>query len=104
MKRRTGEPPKTHYRADDRCFQSNGAWYFSTRECIDVGPYPTRQSAEYAIAKLTNLLSGVQGSDAASKVINEFKQFIKVTSGYNADGGRPPRSDRIGRRTKTNGP
>jgi hypothetical protein len=97
MKRRAGEPPKTHYRGADRCFQSNGVWYFSTRECIDVGPYPTRHAAEYAIGKLTALLKDVKGSDAASKVIKEFKQFVKLTSGYNADSGRPPRSDRIGR-------
>jgi hypothetical protein len=98
MKRRAGEPPKTHFRAPDRCFQSNGVWYFSTREFIDVGPYPTRHAAEYAITKLTALLKDVKGSDAASKVIKEFKQFVHVTSGYNADSERPPRSDRISRR------
>jgi len=97
MKNRAGEPPKIHYRVADRCFKSNDAWYFSTRECIDVGPYPTQNAAEYEVTQLTNLLSDVKGTGAASKVIKEFKQFVNVSSGYDADSGRLPKSDRIDR-------
>jgi hypothetical protein len=56
---RNGETPLRRFRAPDRCFQSNGQWYFATREGIDVGPFRTRAAAEAAVARLTQHLRGV---------------------------------------------
>jgi len=76
MKYRAGEPPKSHYRADDRCFMSNGQWYFGTREGIDVGPYASREAAEFAIARLIKQLEGVADREEAIKVVRQFLLFI----------------------------
>ena len=42
---RKHEAGRTWYRSD-RVFCSNGAWYFHTREGVDVGPYSTQFDAE----------------------------------------------------------
>ena len=76
MKYRDGEAPKSHYRADDRCFMSNGKWFFSTREGIDVGPYASREAAEFAIARLIKQLDGVTEADEAVKVVRQFLLLI----------------------------
>ncbi len=31
---------------NDRVFHNKNGWYFATREGLDLGPYPTRESAE----------------------------------------------------------
>ena len=58
--RRKGEPPGgRHFRSSDRFLMANGAWYFTTREGIDVGPFQTRPDAVKACDRLIELLRTV---------------------------------------------
>lgn len=47
-KKRRGESAPYPFRST-RIFNANGAWYFSTREGEDVGPFPDRQEAEASL-------------------------------------------------------
>jgi uncharacterized protein DUF6316 len=73
--RRKGEPPGGHYYRSDRFFMANGAWYFSTREQIDVGPFQTRIDAVEAAEKLIAILRGEPDSESARKAIHDFIAF-----------------------------
>ncbi len=42
---RKGEELKVQFRSS-RVYQVDDAWYFSTREGINLGPYATREDAE----------------------------------------------------------
>ncbi len=42
---RSGEEPKTHFRTD-RFYRSDGQWFFTTREKIEVGPFSSREEAD----------------------------------------------------------
>jgi len=35
---------------NDRIFHKDTGWYFATREGLDMGPFPSRRSAEHEIA------------------------------------------------------
>ncbi|WP_246119396.1 DUF6316 family protein [Aliikangiella coralliicola] len=39
------DPPKS-----DRIFHKSSGWYFATREGLDMGPFPSRRSAEHEIS------------------------------------------------------
>ena len=54
---------------------TNGAWYFSTREGIDIGPFPARADAVKACDRLIELLRGVSDPDEARKTIQDFMTF-----------------------------
>jgi Domain of unknown function (DUF6316) len=71
-KHRKGEPPRRHYRSDDRCFMANGAWYFATREQIDVGPFPSREAAEAGVTRLLAMLEGVDDPAMARRLIEDY--------------------------------
>jgi len=73
--RRKGEPPGGRYYRSDRFFMANGAWYFSTREQIDVGPFTTRIDAVEAAEKLIAILREETSSEAARKAIQDFITF-----------------------------
>lgn len=45
MNHRSGETPKTHFRAD-RLYCVDNCWYFSTREGSDVGPFVSKGGAQ----------------------------------------------------------
>ena len=81
MDQRTGEPPRRHFRAPDRCFQMNGEWYFATREGINVGPYRTRPAADTAAKKLAVMLRGVTDPAMAHQLIEQFKPAKDPWSG-----------------------
>lgn len=49
---RQGEETRTHFRTD-RFYRVNDVWFFSTREGIEMGPYPSRMEAELALSDLT---------------------------------------------------
>ncbi|MCW8879864.1 MAG: DUF6316 family protein [Kangiellaceae bacterium] len=34
----------------DRIFHKKNGWYFATREGLDMGPFPSRRSAEHEIS------------------------------------------------------
>ncbi len=45
---RHGETDNLHFRSG-RLFCVDNDWYYSTREGIDVGPFPTKAEAEVAL-------------------------------------------------------
>ena len=73
--RRKGEPPGGRYYRSDRFFMANGAWYFSTREQIDVGPFTTRIDAAEAAERLIAILRDEPDTESARKAIQDFIQF-----------------------------
>jgi Domain of unknown function (DUF6316) len=74
--RRKGEPPGgRHFRSSDRFLMANGAWYFTTREHIDVGPFTTRGDAVKACERLIDQLRTVSVPDDARKTIDDFIRF-----------------------------
>ena len=73
--RRKGEPPGTRYYRSDRFFMANDAWYFSTREQIDVGPFTTRIDAVEAAEKLIAILRDEADPASARKAIQDFISF-----------------------------
>lgn len=54
---RSGEAPRVWFRTN-RVYAVGGVWYFSTREGIDIGPYPSRRLAEHDLTCLVDILSG----------------------------------------------
>lgn len=52
---RDGEPPRLWYRCD-RIFCVDNAWYFHTREGLDVGPYRCQFDAELEAGMLLQKL------------------------------------------------
>jgi Domain of unknown function (DUF6316) len=73
--RRKGESPGGRHFRSDRFVQTNGAWYFSTREQIDVGPFKTRHDAVKASEKLIEHLAAAPDDAAAKKIIEDFVTF-----------------------------
>ena len=73
--RRKGEPPGGRFFRSDRYIQANGAWFFSTREQIDVGPFKTRHDAVKASETLIEQLKTAKDAADARKVIDDFIRF-----------------------------
>ncbi len=68
MNCRKGEADKLWYRSD-RYFKANGAWYFTTREQIDIGPFGTIQSAENGLSLFIKYIqSGLSSEKAAASI------------------------------------
>jgi len=44
----------THFRSE-RVFSTGNDWFFQTREGIDVGPYPTRETADVEAKRLADV-------------------------------------------------
>jgi hypothetical protein len=74
--RRKGEPPggRAHFRSD-RFIQTNGSWYFTTREHIDVGPFRSRDAAVRASEILIAQLRDQADPAEAKKTIDDFVHF-----------------------------
>jgi hypothetical protein len=74
--RRKGEPPggRAFFRSD-RFVQTNGSWYFTTRESIDVGPFGSRDAAVRASEALIVLLRDVVDPAHAKQTIADFVSF-----------------------------
>ena len=74
--RRRGEPPGgRHFRSSERFLMANGAWFFTTREHIDVGPFESRADAVKACDRLIELLRSVSDPNEARKTIQDFITF-----------------------------
>ena len=54
---------------------ANGAWFFTTREQIDIGPFESRADAVKACDRLIELLRSVSDPDEATKTIQDFITF-----------------------------
>jgi hypothetical protein len=70
---RKGEPPAPHSRSD-RVILVRGRWYITTRERVDVGPYDSKEAADYAAAQLAIVLDGVDDPQIALAFIAEFNR------------------------------
>ncbi len=66
---RNNEQPRTWFRSE-RVFHTDGAWFFRTREGVDLGPYDSRSEAEIEAGLLRELLRCERGS--ALGVIRSF--------------------------------
>lgn len=66
---RSNEQPRTWFRSE-RVYHMNGAWFFRTREGVDLGPYESQSEAEVEAGLLRELLRGEERS--ALGVIREF--------------------------------
>jgi hypothetical protein len=75
---RAGEDDQLWFRTD-RIFRSDGAWYFATREGIDVGPYEHRDDARRDAKSLIRLLAQNPPHDvqAATLTIQQFMERPK---------------------------
>ncbi len=87
MSAREGEAEKVHFRAD-RFHQSNGQWYYLTRDGVQHGPYATREDAamelKFYLQKIGVYERGPYKSDI-EKVTEYNRQFGAI---------EPPFSDR----------
>ena len=68
---RKREALKTWFRSAS-VFNSNGQWYFHTRERIEVGPYESQFEAELEAGLLRELLRNLALNQSPEEVIREF--------------------------------
>ena len=65
---REGETEK-HWFRSGRYFKANSAWYFTTRENIDIGPFGTMESAEKGLSLfIKSIQSGLSSEKAAASI------------------------------------
>ena len=64
---------KSWFRAE-RFYCEDGAWFFSTREGIDVGPYDNLQIAQLEAKRLVKILRAAPNPAAAALLISEFNR------------------------------
>jgi len=76
MKSRQNETPKLWFRSQ-RCYRTNGKWYFHTREGLSVGPYATLQDAEADATLLVNQLR----ETPMERTVAVVREFILNTGG-----------------------
>lgn len=69
---RAGEPPRNWYRSG-RFYNVDGVWFFSTREGIDVGPFPSERDARRGERRLVGLLKRTGTPEEAYRTIYEYK-------------------------------
>lgn len=76
MQSRQNELPKLWFRSE-RCYRTNGKWYFHTREGLAVGPYPTLDEARADAVLLVNQLRDIPEAHAMRTV----RDFILHSGG-----------------------
>ena len=69
---RRGEGYRNWYRSG-RYFQADGAWFFSTREGVDVGPFESEAQAKKHERRLVSILQRTNSAEEAFKIIHEYK-------------------------------
>ena len=45
---------------NDRFFQSEEYWYYTTREGVDIGPFDTLEDASHGVEEFVDFISGVE--------------------------------------------
>ena len=70
---RRGERSKSWFRAD-RFYSEDDAWFFSTREGVDVGPYETHEIAQREAQRLIKMVAATPNPVAAALLIHEFNR------------------------------
>ena len=73
--RRNDKAIRTWFRGD-RVFNQNGAWYISTREGINIGPYATHSQAQRDIPPLIEHLCEPSTGLAVQDDALTIRQFI----------------------------
>jgi hypothetical protein len=74
--RRKGESSSRPHVRTDRFTLANDAWYFTTREGMDVGPFESRAEAEKGCERLLPRLQGLS-FESARTVTREFIDQLK---------------------------
>lgn len=69
---RQGEPGRRWYRSE-RFYQVDDAWFLSTREGVNIGPYKSLEEARQAESQLIARLVVARSAEEARDVIHEFK-------------------------------
>ncbi len=69
---RREENPRTWFRSERVFLMRENAWYFRTREGVEIGPYDSRFEAEVEAGMLKELLKELTSEAARHRVIKEF--------------------------------
>lgn len=69
---RKTEKPRTWFRSERVFLMDQNAWYFRTREGVEIGPYDSQFEAEVEAGLLKELLKPVEGENARISLIREF--------------------------------
>jgi hypothetical protein len=69
---RAGEDAAVWFRTS-RYFAVDDAWFFATRENIDVGPYASKAAAEQDAKRLVELLNATESESERLRAIHQFK-------------------------------
>jgi len=43
------QPPVVIYKRSNRFFRKDGAWFYQTRDCMDIGPFADKAEAQMAL-------------------------------------------------------
>ncbi len=68
---RKNERPRAWFRSD-RVFSSEGRWYFSTREGIELGPWNSHAEADCQVLELRRRLERMCPGKQSRAVVCEF--------------------------------
>ena len=71
MVNRANEQEKSFFRSE-RFSQSNGCWYFVTRESTTEGPFTTKQDAQDAAARYASVIRSKMFSNEELSHINDL--------------------------------
>jgi hypothetical protein len=75
---REGESQGVWFRTS-RYFAVDDAWFFATRENVDVGPYQSKEAAETDVARLLAILKVIESEAERRRAIYEFKSRSRRT-------------------------
>jgi hypothetical protein len=73
-----GEETKTWFRSERIHEDVNGAWFFVTREKVDVGPYSSLREAEIDVQVLIAELKKAESTEEALEIIEKFNTREKL--------------------------
>jgi len=74
MRRATDQADVYCFRSD-RFFRSEGAWYFTTREGIDFGPFTVRHDGEKALVRYLDTQKTMRRLRARDPVLDDSRQW-----------------------------
>ncbi len=74
MSNRNGES-ETHAIRNQRFFQMEHYWYYTTREGVNIGPFDSCIQAEQGVAEFIEFICA-----ADDKVVQAFKQCARVAA------------------------
>jgi pimeloyl-ACP methyl ester carboxylesterase len=66
-KHRVGEARRSHFRSD-RVYESDGAWFFMTREQAQVGPFQRREEAQQVLASFVSAMAATMAALTTSNL------------------------------------